>query len=457
MPEFAERHGLAYAESGELREVTPLLLGGDDARDVMNGSLPGGLTGTLARHSPELAGMRRGEFTVVVTAVPESAGLVRAFSCRSRAVEVVPAYKELEQLGGWRRLSVESVEFNRAYVLEVMEAQRDAWVLQLFSPAFIAWLTSSAPDGLCFEVNEGHLCVAVPRALEEPGELEEFCAAAAHVATRLREESLEEEESEAYQGDRELERKLREQASKVSWSTPPESVQQAISAYAVRMQWRPRVLLKSLAWALPVGAVAAAIALVLPLDIVSKGIGIAVAGALALGTFVVVRTVLGHRAATRVGLEAFVAEYARAHGLELEDRRRFHVRNADIALPGVAQHAMSGPVGPDGLEATLAFCADDAHMFSRGQGIAYTLEDGRPLASDVLVFVLPGAGELPPGTVEKAVAGHDELEGSQAGRKVAIWRPFPGALLRTRVGVDQFLAEAAQVAASTSAAARSPD
>lgn len=457
MREFARERGLTHREAGKLRDVTPLLLGGDDARDVIEGVLPGGLKGTLALHSPDMAGSRRGEFTVVVGTVPESAGIVRAFSCRSRDVEVIPAYKKLEQLGKWREISLESAEFDRAYALEVLDAQRDAWMLQLFSPAFIAWLTANAPQGLCFEVNSGHLCVAVPRALARAEELDELCAAAAHVAARLREESLEEEESEAYEGDRELERKLREKASELSWPSPPESVRHAISAYAVRMQRRPAVLLKSFALALPVGAMAAVITLLLPLDIVGGAIGFAVSAALTLGTLTIARAVLAQRAAMRIGLEAFVVEYARSNGLTLEDRRRFHVRHADLSLPGVAQHVMSGPVGPHGLQATLAFCADDAHMLSRGQGMAYTLEDGRPLASDVLVVELPGGGEEAPGTAEDAAAGHDNLFVSQAGRSIAVWRPFPGALLRTRQGADEFLAQAAQVAARISAAARSPD
>ena len=225
LTDYAEARDLS--ESTErLRAVTPLLEGGGDVSTTFAGELPGGLQGTLAHH---------GRLTAVITSVPETSGYVRALSCRSRAVSVDRSYRKLEHVGGWHEQELESSRFNDAFSLEVIEAQRSGWVFQVFSPSFIAWLADRAPGDISFELNEGHLCVAVPRRLEDEAELDALCEAAQRIAGRLSEEALEEGVAESYEGDRELEEKLKKQMGRVDWHEPPSSVQASIAAYGQEM------------------------------------------------------------------------------------------------------------------------------------------------------------------------------------------------------------------------------
>lgn len=432
---YAEDHGLT-ATGKPLRAVTPLLEGGGGESSGFEGELAGGLRGTLAHH---------GGLTAVVGFIPETTGYVRALSCRSRDVSVDRSYRKLEHIGGWKEQKLESSHFNDAFSLEVIEAQRQGWVFQVFSPAFIAWLADRAPEGISFELNEGHLCVAAPRRIDDPAELDALCEAAQHVASRLSEEAHEESVAEAYAGDRELEERLRKQMGKVDWKQPPASVQASIGAYASEFGAGIVGWLKALLAFVILAGGGAAAAVFIPLGIVGRASALAVGVGIGFVLFVALRQAAANRRATRVGLEAWVHEYARANGYELEDRRRFHAAHRGLPLPGVAQHAMRGTIALPGgrqLPCELAFCADDAQMFSRGEQIAYTLEDGQPLASDVLVVELPGDGDLPEDASELARGEKDGAGSSQLGRELAVWEPLAGSLLRSTDSVNGFLTRA---------------
>ncbi len=444
LAEYSEARGLTAATE-RLRAVTPLLEGGGDDSSAFSGELPGGLIGTIAHH---------GRLTAVITSVPETSGYVRALSCRSRAVSVDRSYRKLEHVGGWHEQELESNRFNDAFSLEVIEAQRTGWVFQVFSPSFITWLSDRAPGDISFELNEAHLCVAVPRRLEDESELDALCEAAQRIAGRLSEESLEEGVSESYEGDRELEEKLRKQIGRVTWDQPPSSVQLSIAAYARELGagivgWAKALL----AFVICTG-LGAAVAASVPLGIGGRAIAFAVGLGLGALLFLLFRAQAANRRASRVGLEAFVHEYARSRGFTIEDRRRFHAAHRGLSLPGVAQHVMGATVAlPDGrsLPCELAFCADDAQMFSRGEQIAFTLEEGRPFASDVLVVEIPGSGDLPDGTAERCAAGSEQAGASQAGRELAVWEPFAGNLLRTAESIDAFLTRAGAMIAQAGA------
>ncbi|HEX6116713.1 MAG TPA: hypothetical protein VFY99_06395 [Solirubrobacterales bacterium] len=441
LEDYAKERGLAHEVERELRAVTPLLLsdGKGSTRDVAEGRLPGGLEGFVAHHRYASSGSGGRELTVVVSRVPESLGFVRALSCRSREVEVARSYAKLEFLGRWRELTLESTRFNELYELEVLEGQREAWVRQLFSPAFIDRLASEAADGFCFELNEGHLCVAVPKHLSEPADLDALCAAAADVAARIRQESLEDVGSgEEYAGERAYEAKLREQVAKVAWPAPPQTARQAARSYANRWGLGVKTYARALAWGTGIGAIGAGVALVVPgLDSSTSTILAIVAGLIGLLAFILVIMAAAGSSAARLGVEAFAVEFARSHGFELEDRYEFHARLAQVPLPGRAQHAMRGTL-PSGIPATLAFCDDAAEMFSHGQRIAYMAN--RPLASDVIVAEL---GPTRPDAGDGLGAGVPEgLEAELHGDTLVVWRPVPGNLDRKLTDVEAFIATA---------------
>ena len=342
-------------------------------------------------------------------------------------------------------LQLESARFNELYALEVLEGQREAWVRQLFSPVFIDRLASEAADGFCFELNEGHLCVAVPKHLTEAAELDALCEAAADVARRVRQESLEDVGSgEEYAGERAYEAKLRKQVESVKFATPPQTPREAAKRYSNRWALGWKTYLRALAWGVGIGAVGAGIALVAPgIDSSTATILALVAALVGLLAFLLVIMSAAGRTAARLGIEAFAMEFARSHGYELEDRYEFHARFAQVPLPGRAQHVMRGAL-PSGVPATLAFCDDAAEMFSQGQQIAYMSD--RPLASDVIVTELastrPGAADGLSAEVPEGIKA--ELHGNT----LVVWRALMGNLDRKATDVDAFIAKADGIVAA---------
>jgi hypothetical protein len=438
---YAKERGLAYESKREIRAVTPLLLSsGMSERAAAAGELPGGIDGFVSHHRTAAGGSRGRELTVVVSRVPESLGFVRAMSCRSKRIEVVRSYENLEYLGRWRRLQLESARFNQLYELEVLEGQREAWVRQLFSPVFIDRLASEAADGFCFELNEGHLCVAEPKHITEPAELDRLCEAAADVATRIRQESLEDVGSagEEYAGDRAHEAKIRRKVASVHFATPPQTPREAAKRFSNRWDIGWKAYGRALAWGLGIGGIGAAVALLVPgIDDSTAKILAAVAVLVGLLAFVLVVMSAAGTQAVRLAVEAFALEFAKSHGYEMEDRYEFHARYAQVPLPGRAQHVMRGTL-PSGQPATLAFCDDVAEMFSHGQRIARTT--GRMLATDVIVADLdstrPGVGDGLSAEVPEGV------EAQLHGNTLVVWRPVLANFERRVPDIEAFIANA---------------
>jgi hypothetical protein len=449
---YAAERGLQFEAERPVRAVTPLLLSGSGGavlgpvaaqRPAAVGTLPGGVDGFVAHHVFDTATSASRELTVVVSKVPASLGFVRAMSCRSRNVKVVRSYRDLDHLGKWRQLELESAKFNQLYELEVLEGQREAWVRQLFSPSFIDRLASEAADGFCFELNEGHLTVAEPGLLSEPAELDRLCEAAADVAARIRTESMEDVETrgEEYAGDREFHEQLRRQVEKVDWRTPPDSPRAAARAYQNSTGIGIKPYLRGLAWGIAVGGGGAAIALLVPGFDTSTSVIIA-AIAILVGLLVavlVVSAAAGPRA-LRLGLEAFMIEFARSHGYELQDRYEFHARNPDLPVPGRAHHAMRGRL-PSGQDFTLAFCDDTAEMFSHGQQV-YAV-GGRALSNDV---VITQVGRDREGIERRIAELPDGLRGEIHDGTLLVIRPRGGNMDRDIAGLEKFIADADRVA-----------
>ncbi len=276
----------------------------------------------------------------------------------------------------------------------------------------------------------------MPHHLSEPADLDGLCEAAADVAARIRQESLEDVGSgEEYAGERAYEAELRERVAKVEWKSPPDSPRIAARAYQSRAGIGVKPYLRALFWGLVVGGIGAAIALLFPSFDATTSVILAVVAAL-IGVLVaifVVSAAAGPKA-MRLGLEAFSIEFARSHGFELEDRYAFHGRYPELPLPGRAHHAMRGRL-PSGGAFTLAFCDDTAEMFSHGKRVY--LSTDRPLAADVIVAELGvSAGdrslaEPPPGLQAEL---HDDT--------LVVWRHLAGNMNRDRAGLDAFIAQA---------------
>jgi hypothetical protein len=199
---YAEARGMATSSGGrrELPPMTSLLQKGDDrwADRVLEGPLGEGVEGLLAhytyeeRHSDGKGGQNSStyDYTVALTEVVESITYLPELVCQRRfglrALEgLEDAFRSKE------RVTLESSALGERYEIFVGKGQDPGWVRQLFSPAFIVFLTESAPEKFAFELDNGHLTCFVNGHRESEGELDVLRSASAAVATRLREESLE--------------------------------------------------------------------------------------------------------------------------------------------------------------------------------------------------------------------------------------------------------------------------
>jgi hypothetical protein len=432
------------------RELTPALIRGSRGwvTPLRGVELAPGLEGQLCHHVFAEGAARR-ESTIVLASVPEGIAFAPALVCRDRRElgAGTPAQLPTEQ---WRPTELESTVFNRRYRLLSLAGQDPVYVREIFSPSLIAWLAHDVPEGFSFELNERHLVVALPGHLESEEKLGRLCALAAEVARRLREEAEEEGVASGLFDEAEKRAAIEAALTKVRFKQPPASVGAALEAFRHAARWRPTVVLSGLACAV-LGCFIGAAGGVLfygPLG--------ALAGLLTLsGGFALGREIAGYRyswgpiSAQRLGLEAFLAEYARSHGLRETDRWRFHSDHRHLPLPGVAAHVMAGPIPGTDLDGLFLTLGDAAELRSQGKEMAYTTD--RPLAAMAMVAELDDEAEAArvASAAEQLLGSepHESLSLERDGATVAIWRPVRGSMLFTAKGFDAFRAEAGELLA----------
>ena len=198
---YAQQHGLELGGKAPLPPTTPLLRKGDDryAERTLSGPFGDGVEGILALYTYEdettdSEGNRQTNYyryTVGLVPVPECVPFVPELYCQRkfglRALEgFEDAFRTKKE-----RVKLESEVLDEKYEIFAGKTQDTNWLRQLFAPTFIVWLTDSAPKKFAFELVEGTLCCYVSGHRKKAEELEEISAAAAIVATRLREEALE--------------------------------------------------------------------------------------------------------------------------------------------------------------------------------------------------------------------------------------------------------------------------
>ncbi len=288
----------------------------------------------------------------------------------------------------------------------------------------------------------------MPGPLAGAEQVEGLCAAAAELTARVRKEAGEEDLNPDL-FDESVEMAAIESAmARVTFSKPPESVQDAIAAYRDVASNRPYVLLSSLFWAVLItGIVGGLLALAAPILGLAAGLIVFVA------VFPIARLVYtsryrwGTASVSRVGYEAWVREYARERGLVLRDRWRFHADHRHLPLPGFADHVLAGPLPKSQLEALTVSFGDAAELRSTGEEIAYTAD--RPLASNAVIVRLP---EPPSAAALEAVKLPDEYKAEVAGADLLVYRPIRGNLLKTSAGTDRFREHADEVVGRIQAA-----
>ena len=144
--------------SPELPGLTPLLCKGDGRVTLSGarGQLEGGVEADLGHYTyvdaDDDGPDKRYDFTVVLASVPESIGFIPRLICRPEGVSGGSTFTSgladhEDSMRRDREVDLESEELEGRYDLRVDADVGDNWVRQLFSPAFITWLTTTPPSG----------------------------------------------------------------------------------------------------------------------------------------------------------------------------------------------------------------------------------------------------------------------------------------------------------------------
>ena len=186
---WARGRGMEVLTEQGAPPLTPLLAKGGTLDPVARGALANGIDGIVGCLSYTGEGGGGYGFPVALAEVPESTAFVPRLFCedRGRSEDTVHYGFEIRHEALW----TESEVLKARYRVTMGPFQDPNWMRQLFAPTFVDWLATRAPERFSFELAYGHLCCNVEG--DEPGsaQLDALCEAAAMVARRLREESLE--------------------------------------------------------------------------------------------------------------------------------------------------------------------------------------------------------------------------------------------------------------------------
>ena len=198
MQAYAGQRGLSFAPTGSLPATTPLLTAGSrrETQDVMTGSLPGGLEGTLAHYTFYIRRQSSDNQTryvpypqtVVLTQVPESAIFVKHLTVHGEGPLKTPTLFGADFSNDVDVLEFESTALGKRFQIKTSETQDHVWLRELFSPTFIDWLATSTPKEFSFELVDGLLVVAVGERYNRADQLDWFCGVAKYVRDRIHKE-----------------------------------------------------------------------------------------------------------------------------------------------------------------------------------------------------------------------------------------------------------------------------
>ena len=198
---YGEQRDLIVYGKSRLPQATPLLRKGDNryAERTLEGELGAGVKGMLALYTYEeettdSKGNRQTNYyryTVGLAEVPECTGFVPELYCQRKfGLRALEKFEDVFRRSK-ERVKLESEVLDDRYEIFAGAGQDPNWLRQFFSPTFVVWLSDSAPEKFAFELVDGNLCCYVSGHKKKADELDTIRAAAAAVATRLREEALE--------------------------------------------------------------------------------------------------------------------------------------------------------------------------------------------------------------------------------------------------------------------------
>jgi hypothetical protein len=372
---FAKAKGLSFRHSGSLPPHGNLLNRGGRVEGVVEGSLPGGVDGSLAYYtytytttdSDGHSTSHTRRFTIVVTSVPQSIGFMPSLGfvgAKSEMTGIGDSLEEVVQvdLGGHAGL-----KDSRCYRYRGAD---EMWTRRLFSPGLVDWLGRAEAD-FGFELADGVLTTSRGGQLADAAALTGLCEEAAHLTAAIAAESEESSGTGNAAGNAAKDPKASDPRMEAALRgvavSPPESIGAAERSFRRHVARSPRTLGRALRYALIITLLlnipGAAVPIVLGLEGawgVLAGIEL---GLVAILTFFIYRKDLSE-SGRKYAAEAFWRSYGKARGMRLEEPLHFAATHADAKLPFRPDRVLAGPL-PGGGEGCFCVCGDGSKRADR--------------------------------------------------------------------------------------------
>jgi hypothetical protein len=388
---FAKAHGSSFHGSGSLPPHGNLLTRGGRVEGLVQGTLPGGVEGSLAYYtytytttdSDGHSQTHTRRFTIVVTSVPQSIGFMPSLGFRG-------AESEMSGIGG-ELADVVQVDLDGHAGLKGAHCYRyrgasEMWTRRLFSPGFVDWLARSEAD-FGFELADGVLTTSRGGHLGDAPALTGLCEEAAHLTAAIAAESDQDANAGTAAGNAAKDPKasdLRmEEALRAIAVDPPESIGAAEPVFRRHLARSPVIFIHALSYAI-------ALTLLLNIPGAALPIILAVQGAWTLLAAIELAIVLvcasffyrkDVRSSTRkYATEAFWRDYASRRHLKLEEPLHFAATHAEAKLPFRPDRVLAGPL-PGGGEGCFCVFGDGS---KRADRVAVVAGPAGPVAESEL-------------------------------------------------------------------------
>jgi len=409
---FAEEHRLTYRSGGSLPPHGHLLTRGGQVEGLVEGTLPGGVEGTLAYYtytyettdSEGHSTTHTRRFAIVVTSVPQSIGFMPSLGFHGAESEMSGIGAGLEQMVQVDLDGHAGLKGSRCYRYE---GASETWTRRLFSPALIDWLARSEAE-LGFELADGVLTTGRRRIGGDL--LVGLCEEAAHLTEAIAAESDEDSNTGVAAGDAAKDPDANdprmEEALRAIAVDPPESIGAAERVFRRHLARSPRTLIRALSYATAITLLLNIPGAAIPILLAAAGSWGALAaiegGLIAIFAFFVFRKDL-RASGRKYAAEAFWRNYAERRGMKLEEPLRFAATHADAKLPFRPDRVLTGPL-PGGGEGSFCIYGDGS---KRADRVAVVAGPAGPVAESELEAEPQGLTTKDLGTYLEQLAGED--------------------------------------------------
>ncbi len=311
---WARGHGWNTFEWWSLNNPTQLLRHGfmQETRAIAFGAIPG-VEGQVQFALTDFAeqgssGLDAHWFTVALMAIPGSLAVASRVLCHDRGLDDASRSnpdreRQLIELDD-QAVRLESESFLARYTLSADHDQDNVRTWEILDPSLVEWLTTGAPEGFSFELQDGALCCFVPGTLDEPAKLDELVAASGRVAKRVTEVAAGAGSAAPLPAASGSRRDLVEQQlAEHRFTEPPDSVRDAAKSF------RHGLLIEDQAW--------------------------------------------------KLGEEAFFRAFAATIGMRPMDIHEFMAANQNATVPGVLTQIAHGPLPGSDVDGYFALSSGD--------------------------------------------------------------------------------------------------